>query len=202
MSDTGGLLNILNHAMNISSVNNSVPVMNLIKTHNPKSKNELKDLIEYHFMNKCDCGIRSKGTVEDFGKNLYDAQLEYWGEYKFSLEECIKWEYDLFITNSLKGACMEDKAVEVLREVLPSIFTVNVVQNIVDVNFRVDIEIKWCGLLVLGIQVKPESYEFMEDDIKSINKVLNSKYPVNVKYLFYNSEGVFVNIEDVVKSYL
>lgn len=202
MSDTGGLLNVLNEKMKISSVYNSVPVMKLIHKHKPKTKRELKDLIDYHYTHKCDCGIRSKGTVEDFGRKLYESQLEYWGEYKFSLKRCIQWEYDLFVTNSLKGAYMEGEAVKVLSDVLPSIFSVHEVNNIVDVNFRVDIEVKWCGFLVFGVQVKPESYDYMDDKVKNVNAVLNSKYPVNVRYLYYDSEGVFINVGEVVKGYL
>lgn len=202
MTDTGGLLNVLNEKMRISSIHNSVPVMKLIKVHKPRTRRELKDLIEYHYTHKCDCGIRSKGTVEDFGRNLYDSQLKYWGEYKFSLEECIQWEYDLFITNSLKGAYMEGEAVRVLSDVLPSIFTVKGVTGCVDVNFRVDIEVRWCGFLVLGVQVKPESYDFMEDEVRCVNSILNSKYPVQVRYLYYDDEGVFLNVDDVVKGYL
>lgn len=202
MANTGGLLNILNEEKKISSAYNSVPIIKLIRKHKPQTKSELKELIEFHYIHKCECGIRSKGTIEDFGRNLYESQLEYWGEYKFSLNECIQWEYDLFITNSLKGEYMEGKAVEELKKILPSIFTVNEVSNVVDINFRVDVEVRWCDFLVFGVQVKPESYEFMSDDIKNINYALNSKYPVEVRYLYYNSDGVFLNIDDVVKGYL
>ena len=57
MSLTGGSLNLLNGKMGISAPNKSVPVMKLIKMHKPKSKEELVELIKYHYKNKCDCGI-------------------------------------------------------------------------------------------------------------------------------------------------
>ena len=41
MAYTGGALNELNGKMGISNPNTSVPVMKLIKTHQPKSRNEL-----------------------------------------------------------------------------------------------------------------------------------------------------------------
>ena len=119
-ANTGGLLNLLNGKMGISAPYKSVPVIKLINTHKPKSYAELETLIEYHHLNDCPCGIKSQGSVYDFGKNLYDAQIPFWGEYKFTLEECIQWEYDLFIINSLKGNKMEDKAIVELRNKLPA----------------------------------------------------------------------------------
>lgn len=198
MSDTGGLLNILNEKKRISSVRNSLPVMKLISIHKPKTKSELVELIEYHYYNDCSCGIKSKGTVEDFGKNLYDAQLDYWGEYKFSLEECIQWEYDLFVTNSLKGAYMESKAEELLSEKLPVGFTVSDVSDVIDVNYRVDLEVKWFDSVIFGVQVKPVSYMNMDYAIKQTNVILNNRYSREVRYLYYNDDEEFINVDEVV----
>ena len=108
---TGGPLNELNGKMGISAPHNSVPVMKLIRSHNPKSKEELLELIKWHSENTCECGVVSQGTVESFGKNLYDSQIKYWGEIRYSLKDCIKWEYDLFIVQSLKGDIIERKAI-------------------------------------------------------------------------------------------
>lgn len=199
MANTGGLLNILNEKKRISSVRNSVPVMKLINTHKPKTRSELVELIDYHYHHDCECGIKSKGTVEDFGRNLYNAQMDYWGENRFSLEECIQWEYDLFITNSLKGAYMESEAEKSLTEKLPFPFTVSEVNNVTDVNYRVDLEVKWFDLLVFGVQVKPQSYTHMGVDVKQTNITLNSKYPREVRYLYYNDDNEFVNLDEVVK---
>lgn len=109
MSLTGGELNILNGKYGISAPDKSIPVMKLIKEHKPKSKEELVTLIKNHYLYRCDCGIKSKGTIEDFGRNLYVSQLSEWGKYKHSLEECINWEYNLFVVQSLKGNTMEKK---------------------------------------------------------------------------------------------
>jgi hypothetical protein len=97
MTFTGGPLNELNGKMGISDPKKSVPVMKLIKEHNPKSKEALVQLIEYHKENDCYCGIKSQGSVRDFGINLYNSQIKYWNKIIFTLEECIQWEYDLFV---------------------------------------------------------------------------------------------------------
>ncbi len=104
---TGGPLNLINGKEGISAPNRSVPVMQLVRKHAPKSKGELYDLIKLHYETKCSCGIVSKGIIEDFGRALYEAQKQHLGTYRFSLKECIQWEYDLFVTQSLKGDSME-----------------------------------------------------------------------------------------------
>ncbi|GET45582.1 hypothetical protein [Capnocytophaga felis] len=74
MTYTGGELNKLNGDYGISAPNKSVPVMKLIKNHKPNSKDELYELIKFHYEIECPCGVKSQGTIEGFGKNLYEAQ--------------------------------------------------------------------------------------------------------------------------------
>lgn len=197
-ADTGGLLNILNGKMGISAPHKSVPVIKLINKHKPKSYDELEALIEYHYLNDCECGIKSQGTVYDFGKNLYEAQMEYWGENKFTLEECLKWEYDLFIINSLKGNNMENKAISQLKSKLSPKYSINNSQSLIDEEYRVDIEIKKEEEVILGIQVKPISYKFTRDEVKSFNEIRNSKYQKEVVYLYYNDDEEFINLHYII----
>ena len=119
MPYTGGPLNELNGKMAISAPKNSVPIMKLIRVHQPKSRGELVGLIGQHCRGDCACGVKSRGSVYDFGKNLYHAQLKYWGEYRYTMQECIQWEYDLFIVQSLKGNTLEKKAADMLARRLP-----------------------------------------------------------------------------------
>lgn len=143
--------------------------------------------------------VELKGSVYDFGKNLYDAQITYWGEYKFTLEECVQWEYDLFIINSLKGNKMEDKAINELKNKLPMEYTVNNAIGFVDEEYRVDIEIKKDNEIILGIQVKPSSYKYMRYEVKSFNTIRNSKYGIDVKYLYYDDNEEFINLDTIIQ---
>ena len=120
---TGGELNELNGKMGISDPKRSVPVMRLIRNHKPKSKDALVHLIEYHKNNKCDCGVISTGTVLEFGERLYDSQEKYWGEKRYTLAQCIQWEYDLFVVQSLKGGMIEKKALIIFKNVLSNSFS-------------------------------------------------------------------------------
>lgn len=197
MANTGGPLNELNGKMGISAPFRSVPVMKLIKNHRPKSKEALVQLIEYHYKNECKCGIVSKGTIEMFGKNLYEAQIKYWGEYRYSLRECIQWEYDLFVVNSLRGGRIEKEAIKLISQKLPS-YTINEAEGYLDEELRVDVIINKNDLVVGGIQVKPLTYKFMREGVILFNKIANAKWGKPVFYLFYNPADKFVNLESVI----
>jgi hypothetical protein len=198
MAYTGGLLNELNGKMGISAPYRSVPVMKLIKTHRPKSKEELVELIRFHFKNNCSCGIQSKGTVEDFGRNLYHSQQQYWKENKFSLKDCIQWEYDLFVVQSLKGGIIETKAAKELRRLL-SDFTVEEAEGYLDEELRIDLIVKKNGQAVAGIQVKPKTFLRMRREVITFNQTANQKWHLPVFYLYYDDVEVFENMEELVQ---
>lgn len=197
MAYTGGPLNELNGKMGISAPFKSVPVMKLIRTHKPLSKDALVQLIEYHHKNKCACGIESQGTVEMFGKNLYESQLIYWKEYKYSLKDCIQWEYDLFVIQSLKGGIIEKKAISILQDQFNN-YLIQEAEGFLDEELRIDILIKHNNLDVAGIQVKPLTYKLMREEVISFNTTANKKWGKPVYYLYYDKGENFVNLEDVV----
>jgi hypothetical protein len=197
MAYTGGPLNELNGKMGISAPNRSVPVMKLIKIHQPKSKEALVQLIEYHYKNECKCGVVSKGTIEMFGGNLYEAQIKHWGEYRYSLKECIQWEYDLFVVNSLRGGRIEKTAIKYLEDNLTN-FVVTEAEGYVDEELRVDIIISKNDLQIAGIQVKPLTFKLMRKEVILFNKTANVKWGKPVFYLYYNRQDEFTNFENVI----
>ena len=197
MAYTGGPLNELNGKMGISAPSNSVPVMKLIRIHKPKSKDELVELIKYHYENDCECGIKSQGTVEDFGKNLYNAQIKYWGEYRYSLKECIQWEYDLFVIQSLKGNVIEKKVQKYLSNKLED-YDIEQAQGYLDEDLRIDIIIKKQKNIIAGIQVKPATFLLMREEIITFNKEANEKWNYPVFYLYYNEDESFKNLDDLI----
>lgn len=194
---TGGPLNELKGKMGISAPHNSVPVMKLIRSHNPKSKEELLELIKWHSENTCECGVVSQGTVESFGKNLYDSQIKYWGEIRYTLKDCIKWEYDLFIVQSLKGDIIERKAIIDLAKKV-SVLTFEEAQGFLDEDLRIDIVIKKNGNEVGGIQVKPLTFKKMRREIITFNKSANQKWGKPVFYLYYDDRESFVNFDELI----
>lgn len=199
MAYTGGKLNLLNGKMGISAPEKSVPVMKLIKIHQPKSKEALVQLIRYHFEKECTCGIKSKGTVSDFGANLFMAQKEFWGEYKFTLTECIQWEYDLFVIQSMKGGYLEQKAQKLLQTAFPTL-KIDEAKGYLDEEFRIDLLIKKEGTEIAGIQVKPNTFNKMREEVISFSKKANSKWGKPVFYLFYDKKENFINLDIIKKA--
>ncbi|MBA6152967.1 hypothetical protein [Gelidibacter maritimus] len=198
MTYTGGPLNELNGKMGISAPFRSVPIMKLIRTHKPLSKDALVQLIAYHYTNECPCGIKSQGTVEMFGRNLYESQLVYWKEYRYSLKECIQWEYDLFVVQSLKGGTIEKKAIDDFNGVLKD-FSFEEAEGFLDEDLRIDIIIKRNAIEVGGIQVKPLTFKSMRQEVISFNKKANQKWCKPVFYLYYDKGEHFINRDDIVK---
>lgn len=196
MAYTGGPLNELNGKMGISAPFKSVPVMKLIKAHSPKSKEELVELIKWHAENSCECGVVSQGTVEAFGKNLYDSQIKYWGEIRYSLQDCIQWEYDLFVVQSLKGGIVEKRAIQELTMKSPNL-TFQEAEGFLDEELRIDIIIKKSGNDVGGIQVKPLTFKKMRREVITFNKDANQKWGKPVFYLYYDDNESFVNTEEL-----
>ncbi len=195
---TGGPLNKLNGKAGISAPYRSVPVSKLVRKHNPKSAAELEKLIEEHVGGGCSCGVISQGTIQDFGKNLYEAQKEYWGEYKFTLDECIQWEYDLFILQMLKGTRMEDKCKEELTSKLGKDYSVKDTSNFIDEELRVDLEVYRGEKLIAGIQVKPESFNKVRSSVQLFNKNANEQYGYPVLYADYNYEKEkFLELDEI-----
>jgi len=197
MAYTGGLLNELNGKMGISAPYKSVAVMKLIKTHQPKSKEELVELIKFHFKHNCKCGVKSQGTVEDFGRNLYNAQKTYWRENRYTLKECIQWEYDLFVVQSLKGGVVEKKAVIELGNLLTA-FKVSEAEGYLDEELRIDLIISNHQMEVCGVQVKPSTFLLMRRSVITFNIAANKKWDKPVYYLYYNENEIFENLHALV----
>jgi len=185
---TGGPLNRLNGQAGISAPENSVSASWLVRVHNPKSAAELEALISSHMTGVCTCGVVSKGTVRDFGKTLFNAQLKYWGKRRFSLKECVQWEYDLFVLQMLKGTRMEDLCRTKLRKLLPKRFTIRDTSALADEDLRVDLEVFLDGQVVAGIQVKPASYKNTQPGVRAFNANANKKYEAPVLYITYDYE--------------
>ena len=199
MAYTGGPLNELNGKMGISAPHKSVAVMKLIKQHNPKSKGELVELIKWHSENTCDCGVVSQGTVEDFGINLYKSQMNYWGEYKYTLSECIQWEYDLFVIQSLKGGMIERSVISELSSRVRE-YGFSEAQGFLDEELRIDVVITKEGESVGGVQVKPLTYRFMRQGVIDFNETANKKWNKPVFYLYYDMNERLINCGDLIES--
>ncbi len=193
---TGGDLNWLNGKYGVSAPENSVSVMKLIRVHQPKTRRALAECIEDHFRRKCECGIESQGTVEEFGKVLYACQKIEWGEERYTLQECIQWEFDLFVTQSLKGEYFEKKAIVLLGKKNPAL-RFSEARGYLDEEARIDILVAKKETIVTGIQIKPVSFHQVRENVVAYNKTANQKVDYPVLYLYYDDQGIFSNLDEI-----
>jgi hypothetical protein len=197
---TGGPLNWLNGRAKISASHNSVHVRSLFIYHQPKSAAELVSLISSHSLRSCECGNVSRGTLEQFGVWLFDAQQAHWGEERFTLKECSTWIYHLFVTQVFKGVNKEAEACQRLQETLGASLSVEFATPYVDEELRVDLIVYQMRRLICGIQVKPSSYTYVRESVQRFNERRNARFPATVFYLLYDSnDGGLLNIDDVAK---
>lgn len=214
---TGGILNRINELYKCNSKHRSVPVMSLIRHHQPKTNAQLAMLIEVHQANReyanCPCGCRSAGTVKDFGKNLYDAQLDYFNKLSeseriannfnevFTLEHCELFMYTLFITNSLRGNNMETKAQQELNRTGKVYHKLECASEELDFKYAVDlIAVNKENKAVCGVQVKPATYQTLREDheVKVVSRKKNAAWGMPVFYLYYSNDMQFTNLEEVI----
>jgi hypothetical protein len=178
--------------------------MDLIRQHNPVNRDHLVALIASHQLGEkdesCKCGCRSAGTIEDFGANLYKANLDFFKdkpEQAKTLQECTTFMYNLFVVQSLKGNLMEDKALSILKA---QKYNVRNATDIEDFQMGVDIVIIEDNKDICGIQVKPVSYGRLphHSDVVQVNLKKNKKFGKEVIYMYYDLDNNFVNTDEVI----
>jgi len=209
---TGGILNVINEKYNCSSKKKTLAVMNLIRYHNPTTKNELEFLIASHQSHEvhssCPCGSVSSGTIQDFGANLFEANKKYFADDVASMktqEECTTFMYHLFITNSLKGQQMEATCNTELNawfkrtEGFANV-TSEMGNEEDDFKYSVDLVIKVGTRTLCGIQVKPQSYLALlrSSSIVKTNERKNAAYGYPVHYIYYDRNNKVINSLGIV----
>jgi MjaI restriction endonuclease len=203
---TGGILNTINEKYKCNQTHKSVPVIKLYKAHSVKTLEQAEFFISSHQAGhehgNCSCGIRSQGTVEMFGDNLYEAvkkyELEFGQNVNKTLEDCRNFMYGLFVVKSLTGFAMEELALKLLN-VTDTLYDVVVrATDEEDLKMGVDLKLQKEVNVLAGIQVKPESYKFASIDVKNINAKKESLFEKPVIYLYYNSTKEFTNFDEVV----
>ena len=122
---TGGALNALNERHRVNARSNSVPVMQLVRNHNPRTPRQLKELIEMHYLQPCACGVVSQGPVERFTMNLFEAQFKdavFLDQHsRHSWEQCFEFTHALFCVAPLRGDRQERKSQSVVCEALDAV---------------------------------------------------------------------------------
>ena len=202
--------------LNCNSANNTLKVVEMISKHKPKTAAEVVMLIKEHqkgghYDNCGTCSARSKGTLEDFARNLYEKQKKFFAsleleEICFEYECCYRFMYALFVTNSLKGSAIEDNVVRTVNQDSKKYgFNKNNIKaakgsDVMDFKYGVDVVIMdGDSNIKYAIQVKPISYLSLTSDgpVVMSNKRRNAEFTkdfgVEVFYLYYDKDSKYTN---------
>ena len=194
-------LNWLNGQAGTSAPFKSVPVIKLISLEKPQSREELVNLIESYYLNPRN-GIKSMGTLDDFGRSLYNAQPRFFNEYRYSLDECRAWMFDLFINRSMKGYTMEKAALETIKRGLGVGYRVKLAKGYIDEELRIDLLIYKGDEVIYGVQVKPTSFKHMRESVQAMQYKLSDKYHKEVLMYYYDNNNVFTNTDLIISKIL
>ena len=115
------------------------------------------------------------------------------------MAQCIQWEYDLFVIQSLKGDLIETRAIERLRAALPHL-RIEAAEGYLDEELRIDLSVYQNDQTLAGIQVKPLTYLRMRQGVRTFNERANARWSFPVLYLYYNRQEQFENLKAVCEA--
>lgn len=191
---TGGPLNPLNESNRLNQRENSVFCMGLVKAHQPKNPKEMRTLIERHYTNVCTCGIKSKGTVEQFALNLLNAQLQddsFRAKHGiFSYDRCYEFQFDLFCVGPLMGRSQEMKSRKIcLHALSDKCVKVREVSDHEECGCAIDYVLCHDSFGdLLGVQVKPAT---CPPNVLRENTKKQRKAEFDTLFHCYDQDGTF-----------
>ena len=131
-----------------------------------------------------------KNTIEEMGKIMYYEQIGIIVDEEISLEACIAYVDALFIEKSIKGNLMEKECLSWLNMTCTYGYTWERADDNLDTQFNVDIVGRKEGKVVY-IQLKPESYKYVDQTTKAINRSKESKLGCVIHFIYYDRQGRF-----------
>jgi len=189
---TGGSINTITiidgDQKSLTGASKSISLNSLKQKHPEiKYKEQMWAEVDRHYHEKCECGLKSKATIEMVAQSIYDEQdrpeakliLQKHGEEKWDFETCLFFVLILFGRNTIQGQNMEQKAIDDLAPILWKC-QLTIASDELDKKYGVDILVKdQKGNILGGIQVKPDS--FKRNHVKQMNDAW--EYPVyHLKY--------------------
>lgn len=209
----GGKLNHICSKYKVNAIRNSFSTSEFYRHHSPATIREGIEMIDAHAEKACSkmaCKSRPKRTVKEMAQALFEAtEMEYdIFNNPFTFERCYDFICGLFISASIRGHEMEYRAVVRLRAELSYInLSADIVPSYYDAKYGIDViihvgQFDFVSQVKAAIQVKPESYKSITvDGVKDMNKRKNQSCHWPVYYLYYDNDGRFINIKQVLKDF-
>ena len=204
-------MNRLNERTGCNARRNTVPIMALIEAHPTTSPDAVEACIADHVGGVCPCGIVSNGTVDDFGKRLFNAQewpiAREWrrtqGDERYTLDECRAFMRCLFCEAPLRGRHFEFASREQMEAALHLVnpdrhWKTRKASREEDADFAVDWVVLEEDRIVAGVQVKPES-AMQRGDVLQMNREKHAKWGHFCVFHVYSDKGVFAETETLAR---
>ncbi len=198
---TGGVLNVINEKYGCNNPNTTVRTTAIAAAHRPQSAATMLALLDSHTEARCSaCGQQCRnGGLVAWTQVLYnmtrmEVQRGNCAARAVTMQDCGNFMYDLFVRAPVRGFAMEVRALQALTQAAGHVAFTHATPD-QDVEFAVDLVSPTCG-----IQVKPESYKHVREDVHHTNARKNKAYGKPVHYLYYGSDGAWSNLDSVVAS--
>lgn len=198
----------------------TVPIMALLKAHpNVLDPDDIADLIKLHRPREegpgtgCStCSVISKGTLEDFGRRVYDRYKQVGQKPDMTLDDCCWFVKLLYTEKSCTGIFKEREVFEDIKHRILERYgdkhvRVRLANDQEDRDYAVDIIISKLVTVneelqdeqpLLGLQVKPHSYRYARPHILLMNDTKNSHFGKEVLYVFYDTKMSIINLDTVI----
>lgn len=213
---TGGPLAWLNATLGLNSRANSVATSTITKAHRPDTPERMAELIAAHREPCLLCSAKSQGTVEDFGRRLFESQshpayvryLQLVCAQPATLERCQEYAWDLYAVSPTRGRETELIAQRELERELGRRFHVHTASEAHDFGFSVDLVVTRAGGdpaedddILAGVQVKPESYRLVPNHVAhEWHAQKSDAFAAPVLIVWYDACDQFRGIDKVVQT--
>jgi Holliday junction resolvase-like predicted endonuclease len=189
---TGGHLNVVNEKYRCNDPYRTIRVSTLMRVHAPRTEAAMLALIQAHEQPCPQCSERTRGGgLVGWQDALWRAvQQEHYAG--VSMADVQAFVYDLFVRSPVRGFMFEDYAVLWLRN---HGYRVRLATPEEDCAWAIDLVImhRYHGRVVAGVQVKPQSYQYVRSEVHQLNEQKNLRAGYPVYYLYYNNEGRWLN---------
>lgn len=153
-------LNWLVNKSGANAVQNIGSVIGLLKAHPEiQTISQVEDAINFHYANKCSCGCKFVANIDIFKQNIANFCGEKWAEW---IEDAQGYGLNMLTEKSLNGHKAEQQLLVKLRKMFPSL-EIHTTKAENDLKYAVDVYIFDSKKQILGIQLKPMSWDERED---------------------------------------
>ena len=198
---TGGYLNVLNERFKCNDPKQTILISAIMRYHTPRTEEAMLNIINTHEHTYCNiCKQKSRnGGLLGWITTLWNIVQQHGAGHNISRADCESFVYDLYIRAPVSGFYFEDMAVRWLAN---HGYNVRLATPDEDCKFSVDVAVlsKWSGGVLAGVQVKPESYRYVREDVHRINFAKNQKAGYPVFYLYYTKANTWLNDREVLTS--